>query len=334
MRVILFQRTPVFAFFVFLLLLPSATNVWGNSLSLEEYRSRVNDSVNLLQSREGSVQAGDTATLERWFPPEFSVTNARGEIIEVDGNTTRQWINKARISPDGRKELLEYLRALSEQLAWDKREFPMTTSEWPKSRESLDQVYRAREFRLLQETKPPAWWAYLKDLLMRLMEWLREHVGSIEGVRLRWIPYAVYGVLVLTGIILMGWILRSSGSLRWRWQQRKIERASVAMRSPEVGWQTLRAEADRKAREGAFREAIRSFFVSVLMEGHGRGWWVYQREATNKEHFARVEGSEQRRNALRQLIDLYEEAWYGLGKPREDSFCKCKEWLSQMEAAS
>jgi hypothetical protein len=334
MRVNLFQRTQTYASFVFLLLLPFATNVWGNSLALEEYRSRVSDAVNLLQSREGDVQAEEMATLEEWFPPEFSVTNARGEVIQVDGNTTRHWINEARISPDGRKKLLEYLRALSEQLAWEKREFPMTTSEWTKSRASLDQVYRAREFRFLQETKPPAWRAYLKDLLMRVMEWLREHVGSMEGVRLRWIPYAVYGVLVFTGIILMAWILRSAGSLGWRWKQRKIKHASIAIRSPEAGWQTLRAEADRKAREGAFREAIRSFFVSVLMEGHGRGWWVYQREATNREHFARVEGSEQRRNALRQLIDLYEEAWYGLGKPKEESFRKCKEWLSEMEAAS
>jgi hypothetical protein len=334
MRIKLFQRTQAYASFVFLLLLPSATNVWGNSLTLEEYRSRVKDGVNLLQSREGDVQGEEMATLEEWFPPEFSVTNARGEVIQVDGNTARQWINEARISPDGRKKLLEYLRALSEQLAWEKKEFPMTTSEWSKSRASLDQVYRAREFRPLQETKPPAWRAYLKDLLMQLMEWLRKHVGSIEGIRLRYIQYALYGVLVFTGIILMAWVLRSSGFLGWRWKRRKIKHASVAIRSPEVGWQALRAEADRKAREGAFREAIRSFFVSVLMEGHGRGWWVYQREATNKEHFARVEGSEQRRNALRQLIDLYEEAWYGLGKPREESFRKCKEWLSQMEAPS
>jgi hypothetical protein len=334
MRIKLFQRTQAYASFVLLLLLPSATNVWGNSLSLEEYRSLVNDGVNLLQSREGDVQAEEIATLEGWFAPEFSVTRAKGEVIQVDGNTTRQWINKARISPDGRKKLLEYLRALSEQLAWEKREFPMTTSEWSKSKAALDQVYRAREFRRLQETKPPAWRAYLRDLLMELMEWLQEHVGSIEGFRLRWIQYALYGVLVLTGIILMAWILRTSGSFGWRWKQRRVKHAPLTIRSPELGWQTLRAEADRKAREGAFRQAIRSFFISVLMEGHARGWWVYQREATNKEHFARVEGSEQRRNALRQLIDLYEEAWYGLGKPREESFRKCKEWLSQMEAAS
>jgi hypothetical protein len=294
----------------------------------------VSDGVTLLQSGQGKVQKEETAKLEEWFPPELSVVNARGEVIQVDERTTRHWINEARVSPDGREKLLEYLKALSEQLGWDKKEIPMTASGWLKTRASLDQVYRAREFRLLQETKLPAWRAYLKDLMVRLMQWLREHMGSIRGIRLGWIPYALYGVLVFIGIILMGWVLRSSESLGWGRKQREIKQASVAMRSPGESWETLRAEADRKAREGAFREAIRSFFVSVLMEGHGRGWWVYEREATNKEHFARVEGSPERRNALRQLIDLYEEAWYGLGKPKEESFRKCKEWLSQMEAAS
>jgi hypothetical protein len=335
MRLNLFQRTQVHIFALFLLLLPFAPNVRGNTLSLEEYRSRLKDSVNLLQSREGDVQSEEIATLQEWFPPEFKVATRGGETIQVDGNTIRRWIKEARSSPDGRKQLLEYLRALSEQLMWGKTELPLTTSEWQKSRARLDEVYSAREFRHLQEKKPSAWRAYLGDLLSRLMEWLREHVGSIEGVSLRWIPYAVYGVLILAGIILMVWILRSSGSLGWRWKHRGTERASVSARTPEeVDWQTLRAESEKKAREGAFREAIRAFFVSVLMEGQVRGWWVYQREATNKEHFGRVEGPEERRKALRQMIDLYEEAWYGLREPKENAFHDCKDWLRQMEAAS
>jgi hypothetical protein len=334
MRLNLFQRTQVHIVSLFLLLLPLATNVWGNTLSLEEYRSRLRDSVNLLQSKEGDLQSEEIATLQEWFPPEFKVATTGGEVIQVDGNSIRRWITKARISPDGRKQLLEYLRALSEQLMWGKTELPLTTSEWQKSKARLDEVYSAKEFRHLREKKPSTWRTYLRDLLGQLMEWLREHVGSMEGVSLGWIPYAVYGVLILAGIILMVWILRSSGSLSWRWKQRETERASVSVRTPEgVDWQTLRAEAERKAREGVYREAIRAFFVSVLMEGQVRGWWVYQREATNKEHFGRVEGPEERRNALRQMIDVYEKAWYGLREPKEDAFHDCKNWLRQMEAA-
>jgi hypothetical protein len=334
MRPDLFRKTQARIFPLFLLLLPFATNVWGNPLSIEEYRSRIKESVNLLQSREGNLQSEEAATLQERFPPEFQVTNEGGEVIQVDGDTLRHWIDEAQKSPDGRKQLLEHLRALSEQLAWGTTKLPLTTSEWQKSRASLDDVYRAGEFQHLQEMKPPGWWAYLEGLLKRLMEWLGEHVGSIEGVPLRWIQYAVYGVLMLAGILVMVWILRSSGSLGWRRRQRALEHASVSVRTPENDWQTLRAEAENKAQEGAFREAIRAFFVSVLMEGHGRGWWVYQKEATNKEHFARVGGPEERRSALRQMIDLYEEAWYGLREPKEDAFRDCKDWLRRMEAAA
>jgi hypothetical protein len=334
MRPDLFRKTQTHIFCLFLLLLPLAKNVWGNTLSLEEYRSRIKDTENLLQSREGKLQSEEIAALQERFPPEFQVTNQGGVVIRVEGDTLRHWINEARNSPEGRKQLLEHLRALSEQLAWGTAELQLTTSEWRETRARLDDVYRAEEFQHLQEPKPPGWWTYLEGLLKRLMKWLREHMGSLEGVPLQWISYAVFGVLMLAGIIVMVWILRSSGSLGWRRRQRALEHASVSVRTPEKDWQTLRAEAENKAQEGAFREAIRAFFVSVLMEGQVRGWWVYQKEATNREHFARVGGPEERRNALRQMIDLYEEAWYGLREPKEDAFRDCKNWLRRMEAGA
>jgi hypothetical protein len=101
---------------------------------------------------------------------------------------------------------------------------------------------------------------------------------------------------------------------------------------PEKDWLTWRGQALSKAQRGAFREAIRSLFVSVLMEGHHRGWWIYEPETTNREHLARVEGPAERRQALRKLTELYERSWYGLGHPGREEFRKCQEWLEQMGA--
>jgi hypothetical protein len=173
----------------------------------------------------------------------------------------------------------------------------------------------------------------LEGLLRRFVEWLRDHAGSIEGISVKWIAHVVWVVLVLAGTVLIIWILRSSGPAGWRWRQPATKAIPRKGKATEVNWLPLRAEAEKKAQEGALRDAVRAFFVSVLMEGHGRGWWAYHPEATNMEHLKRFKGSEERRHALRHLIDLYEEAWYGLRQPGKEAFVNCKQWLRQMEAA-
>jgi hypothetical protein len=100
-----------------------------------------------------------------------------------------------------------------------------------------------------------------------------------------------------------------------------------------MDWRTWRKQAVEKASGGAFREAVRFFFVSVLLQGHHHGWWMYNPEATNREHLARVGGPPDRLDALKQLIALYEKVWYGQEEAGQESFHRCTEWLRQMEAA-
>lgn len=89
-----------------------------------------------------------------------------------------------------------------------------------------------------------------------------------------------------------------------------------------------------RASTGAFREAVRFFFISVLLEGHEQGWWAYNPEATNREHLSRVDGPSRRKDALNQLIVLYENVWYGEGDAGRPSFQRCSELLKQMEAGA
>jgi len=68
-------------------------------------------------------------------------------------------------------------------------------------------------------------------------------------------------------------------------------------------------------------------------EGHQKGWWVYEPEATNREHLARMEGESERREALQRLIDRYELAWYGLRQPGMEEFKDCERWVQRLEAS-
>lgn len=134
----------------------------------------------------------------------------------------------------------------------------------------------------------------------------------------------------------MVWIVRSADWPGRRWSRSRIREAETrgAGEGPAgVRWADLRAEAESRAEKGDLREAVRLFFVSVLLEGHVRGWWEYRPEATNREHLAFLGGPEGRQEALRSLTDLYERTWYGVRDPDRQEFSRCREWLGRMEAA-
>ena len=204
---------------------------------------------------------------------------------------------------------------------------------WEKRRILLDDVYKNREFRHLKEKRRPPWKTYLDEFFKTLVNWLREHLGPL-GPNLpgKLGQYLLYGFILILGGALVVWMLSAIGPIGWRWRRPKL-RLSQEVKTPEKDWVTWREQARSKAQKGAFRDAIRSLFVSALMEGHQRGWWIYEPEMTNREHLARVEGPVERREALQKLTDLYEKSWYGLGHPGSEDFHKCEEWLQQMGAA-
>ncbi len=70
------------------------------------------------------------------------------------------------------------------------------------------------------------------------------------------------------------------------------------------------------------------------MEGDLKGWWVYEPEATNREHLARVRDHAERHKALQKLMERYERAWYGLRHPGEKEFQDCERWVHRMGASA
>jgi hypothetical protein len=309
------------------------TAVWAAPIPLHEYRSRVTESIDLLQSRKGKIPQAEVALLEERFPLRLAVSNDRGETFHVDNTLIRGWIKEAGASPRGRSQLLTHLKALSGQLSERGKDNPFTGLSWEKSRGTLEKVFREKEFQHLKETLTPPWKRFLLDLLRQVMGWLREHLGGVKASTVEWIVYTVYGLLILAALILMVWIVRSSDRPGWSWRRPRIgDTVAPAKAERPLDWHELRAMAERKAQEGALREAVRTLFLSALLEGHSKGWWVDRPEATNTEHLADLRGPEVRREALRRLTDLYERAWYGLKEPGSQDFLDCRNWLLRMEA--
>ena len=308
--------------------------VWGESISIDEYRARIQGAIEYLECKEGTLQQEEISHMEDVFPSGLIVRDTKGAAIRTDHQGPLRWTKEEKGGSKERGYLKTHLRSLLAQLAWSETVGSlMSGTAWGENRRRLDEIYETKEFSALREKKIPPWKGYIEELLKRLGHWLQKHAGELGAIYPgNWSQYILYGVILIAGGMLIVWIFRSVGPLGWRWRQSVLRQTSEG-KVPETDWITWREQARSKAREGAFREAIRSLFVSALMEGRHRGWWDYAPETTNREHLARVKAPVARREALRELTDLYEKSWYGLGQPGREEFRRCEEWLEQMVAA-
>ena len=315
------------------LLLTGDSKVWAESISVAEYRLRIQESLAQINEGEGQIGPEEISWLRKSFLPDLVVHDPSGERFLVDREDLIRWAKDAEESPQGRKRLAAYQRALLQEISRWTGETVSESSRWDEYRILLDEVYRGKEFKYLRKREDPAWRQYIARLIEDFGRWLQDHLGFLDTMRSGWIVYVAYGIVLVLGAILIIWISRLFGPVGWRWKYTSSPSPPVTKISPERNWQSWREEAKKKAQEGAFREAIRSLFISVLMEGHQKGWWLYEPEATNREHLAQVEGQSQRREALQRLIDRYELAWYGLRQPGMEEFQDCERWVQRLEGS-
>jgi hypothetical protein len=303
---------------------------WGRALSLEEYRSCIQEALTCVESETGRLKPEEVAFLDEQFPPYLEVKTKSGEPVQVDNGQLLRLVKESRATDQGREALLAHLKALRSQISFVDQRLPLSEDRWSESHARLQKVFSAREFQDLEEAKDPAWMVFLSEVLKKVIDWLNRHGGAIQSSG-KWMEYVFYGVILGGFFLLVLWILRTLGPVGWRFRDLKIK-SGQERKSSGMDWQALREESRRKGEKGEYREAIRLFFISVLREGHERGWWVYRREATNREHLRGVEGSTERREALGKMIQVYENAWYGHESPGKESFLQCAEWLRLMEA--
>jgi hypothetical protein len=315
-------------------LLTGGSKVWAESISVAEYRLRIQESLAHLKEGEGQIGPEEISWFGESFPSDLVVEDSTGEQFLVDRKDLFRWAKDAEDSPQGRKRLAAYQQALLQEISRWTGETLSEASGWGEYRNLLDEVYRGKEFRYLKKREDPAWRQYIARLLEDFGRWLQDHLGFLGTMRTGWIVYVAYGIVLVLGAVLIIWISRLFGPVGWRWKYASAPPPPSTKTSPERNWQSWREEAKKKAQEGAFREAIRSLFISVLMEGHQKGWWVYEPEATNREHLARVEGQSERREVLQSLIDRYELAWYGLRQPGREEFQDCERWVKRLEVSA
>jgi hypothetical protein len=306
--------------------------VWATEIPTAEYRSRIQDYVALLEQREGELQSEESNWFNERFPPDLVVQDVTGEGYLIDREDFLRRIQEAEDSPEGRDRLVAYQKTLLNQISLEAKGTFQEKGGWEECRALLDNIYSGKEFSKLAKKKISPWQEYLREFFASLGKWLEEHLKFLGGIQGEWIFFTTYATLLVLATILIIWIMRLLGPVGWRWRQPRVALPTSIQSYSEKSWREWRDEADKKAQQGAFREAIRFLFISVLLEGQQKGWWLYEPEDTNREHLARVETTSDRREPLQRLIESYELAWYGLRQPGRQEFQDCEQWAQRMEA--
>lgn len=306
--------------------------VLAQELSLHEYRESIQTAISLLEESDESLQADELAWLRAKFPSGLRVVLSEGVGLPANLSELNRWMEEAQESSDGRENLLTYLRALDNQFSTPYSTLPQDMS-LEESRRILDEVYRRRELRYLDGRQPPFWIKFLDRILRALDGLLQDLLPSVGAAEWKWAQAAAYGIVLLLGALLILWIVRRLRPFRLR-SATSVPITAISAHEPELNWRAWRERAYDGCRKGAFRNAIRCLFLSVLQEGGDKGWWVYETETTNREHLARLDNQPDRRDAFKQLMTLYERAWYGMSQSDEGQFNDCMALVRRLETTA
>jgi hypothetical protein len=306
----------------------------GDDISVEELAGRLDRTMHRIAALEGAIGPEDGSWLEERFPDGTRVWDEDGRAIRMDRETLLHWIRQAKETLEGRSQLLVYLRALRAQLGGQEHASGNAASDWTGRLGMLDSVYEASEFRYLRDRDTPDWTKAIVEAARAVLEWLASHLEGVGPTPRKWIQVAVYGLVLGSGALLILWVLRASRGVGWKRRSLPGMGPGIGIRLGDRDWTSWHREASERAGRGAYREAVRCLFISVLLKGHDQGWWVYETQSTNREHLARVAGPLPRREALGRLVDMYERTWYGLGEPREGEFRDFESWARRVEGAT
>lgn len=306
---------------VLLSLVLNASSIAGiPPLSLEEYWRRVEETRALVEDLAGRPAEDAAARLraaaEEWAGVS-SVLLPDGTLVPVEHSFL---VAELRAEPPD----LERLQGLLDALL-------SARMDWPQARHdatallALQDILSRPEFQWPEE-EPSA----LAEWLRQVQEWFADLWERLfpEGVSVD-APVVRYLLLGL-GVALLGSIL--AYVLR---NLRAGVVADVEVGAGEAEENLTAATALKQARawaeRGDRRAAVRYLYLSALLFLEERGLLRYDRSLTNREYLRSVAGLPELQAALRPIVDVFEQTWYGYQPLDETGYGRFAEQVAALQ---
>ena len=336
------HRTKTLVIFLIALFLMTASTVFAATLS--EYNKNLKSAKGHVEQLLQSVPTESNRTPHDFRREQIEISGIRREIpesekIEWSGDsvqTENQWLfeelDKFQNESDGSKQapilisINERLDAMIEKVdELDKA----TSAERSKDedKQKLAEILRREEFQkpavkdesLFQK----GWSAFLKwleDLFPKspITPPTEPEFGSLKLFIQILIYAAVIGVI---GFLIFRFWPLIAGRFGYKPKKKKRDRVILGERIGEdESANDLFSEAERLAREGQLRDAIRKGYIAVLCELSDRKIIGLARHKTNRDYLRDVRKRAGLFENMSGLTGTYERNWYGLRPSRQDDW--------------
>ena len=305
-----------------------------DAASLDGYRSRVSvalsysidlsDALKGARQIDASREAQALAGMRESLPPRERVEWSGG-VTDVDNSWLRKELEAYAALPagnaDDKRKIASRLNARLTALSRRLDETAAANSPAARDREAekgkLQSILRRPEYneQAARETALGRLWAQFKDLLSRLSPGRTRMSPGAAGffsVVARVFVYALAVALIVFVAWRFGPQLASRLSARRRKERGREARVVLGERlAPDESAADLLAEAERLARAGELRGAIRKAYIAVLCELGDRKLIRLAQHKTNRDYLDSVRDRGDLYGALRPLTNDFERHWYG-----------------------
>jgi len=184
-----------------------------------------------------------------------------------------------------------------------------------------------------------------ETLLDRLLRWVQRWFAQITPASQQtdattpWLDDASRtlsdGIQLAAGVALavaLAWWL--TRFLRSFVRNREIRTQKMADTLPATAAEA-RVLASRQAHEGSYRNAVRSLYLSALLELEEARLVPADRTYTNRELLARMQehlGRPSLRSTLAPVVDTFERIWYGIHEPDKQAFDAYRDTIDHLRA--
>ena len=171
--------------------------------------------------------------------------------------------------------------------------------------------------------RPTLWERFLRwleDLWDRLTDRRRSSAGAAASAGQAVSTFAGWGIIVvgslLLALLLSYWLRGLLGGILTD----SAARAHTAGSDGPATAAEAREQASAQAHGGAYRQAVRSLFLSALLHLRENGLLQHVENQTNREVLASLPPHSPARPHLEPVVETFDRVWYGIREPDEQTF--------------
>jgi hypothetical protein len=274
------------------------------SLSLADYRSRLQDYTDQIQKVTQHPEYADD--FYRDVPTSFQVQTSSGT-VSVPLDFLRKALEKfLKSAPESKPTILAQLADRIKAMRTEADSFEQAHAGDPATRECLDRILAAREFRRFQDPG-------ILDLAWKVFRnWFNEKMRKLFPKAPDFDQLGEIFVWIAIGIvtaILAVWLYRQS-------RERLLDRPRevVPFLPSSRSWRSWLVEARERAALGEWREAIHYGFWAAVSRLESDGAWRPDKARTPREYLNAIPPASENKPPFAAVTRTFEAAWYG-GRP-------------------